>query len=215
MAELGLELAEVRAGLKRPPRSERPVLARCTPGLPPRLNFTKEDMLTTQPTNEARVAIEPGFAWDAQDAYLFDIDGTLLRSRDRVHVLTPSPPACSASPDLKSRWPASCCTAAPIRRSCARPAVRRAFLPRFSRRASRPSLKPCANTVAERRHELDLVRMPGVEQTLDHLARRGRAAGRGHRQPGDDRLDQGGAGRACASGSASADSATTFPFARS
>jgi hypothetical protein len=25
MAELGLELAEVRAGLKRPPRSERPV----------------------------------------------------------------------------------------------------------------------------------------------------------------------------------------------
>jgi hypothetical protein len=25
MAELGLELSEVRAGLKRPPRSERPV----------------------------------------------------------------------------------------------------------------------------------------------------------------------------------------------
>ena len=33
-----------------------------------------------------RVAIEPGFAWDEQDAYLFDIDGTLLRSRDRIHV---------------------------------------------------------------------------------------------------------------------------------
>jgi DNA-binding NtrC family response regulator len=27
MAELGLELAEVRAGLKRPPRSERPLLS--------------------------------------------------------------------------------------------------------------------------------------------------------------------------------------------
>lgn len=27
MAELGLELAEVRAGLKRPPRSERPVFS--------------------------------------------------------------------------------------------------------------------------------------------------------------------------------------------
>ena len=27
----------------------------------------------------------PGFAWDGQDAYLFDIDGTLLRSRDRIH----------------------------------------------------------------------------------------------------------------------------------
>ncbi len=34
---------------------------------------------------EARIAIEPDFAWDGQDAYLFDIDGTLLRSRDRVH----------------------------------------------------------------------------------------------------------------------------------
>ncbi len=26
------------------------------------------------------------FVWDAQDAYLFDIDGTLLRTRDRIHV---------------------------------------------------------------------------------------------------------------------------------
>lgn len=29
--------------------------------------------------------IRPGFLWDRQDAYLFDIDGTLLRSRDRIH----------------------------------------------------------------------------------------------------------------------------------
>ena len=29
--------------------------------------------------------IEPGFAWDEQDAYLFDIDGTLLRNRDHIH----------------------------------------------------------------------------------------------------------------------------------
>jgi hypothetical protein len=43
-------------------------------------------MQTTQQNNEARTAIEGGFAWDAQDAYLFDIDGTLLRSRDRVHM---------------------------------------------------------------------------------------------------------------------------------
>src|SRR5450755_2516225 len=32
-----------------------------------------------------RVAIRPGFCWDGHDAYLFDIDGTLLRSRDRIH----------------------------------------------------------------------------------------------------------------------------------
>jgi beta-phosphoglucomutase-like phosphatase (HAD superfamily) len=31
------------------------------------------------------VLIRDGFLWDAQDAYLFDIDGTLLRSRDRIH----------------------------------------------------------------------------------------------------------------------------------
>ncbi|HEY9125950.1 MAG TPA: hypothetical protein VIM62_02430, partial [Acidobacteriaceae bacterium] len=36
-------------------------------------------------TTERRALIRPGFVWDAQDAYLFDIDGTLLRSRDRIH----------------------------------------------------------------------------------------------------------------------------------
>jgi phosphoglycolate phosphatase-like HAD superfamily hydrolase len=29
--------------------------------------------------------VRPGFQWDAADAYLFDIDGTLLNSRDAVH----------------------------------------------------------------------------------------------------------------------------------
>ena len=33
------------------------------------------------------------------------------------------------------------------------------------------------HAVAERRHELDLVRMPGVEQALDHLARQGALLG--------------------------------------
>src|SRR5437870_3017695 len=31
------------------------------------------------------VHIRPGFDWKAADAYLFDIDGTLLNSRDAVH----------------------------------------------------------------------------------------------------------------------------------
>jgi len=42
-------------------------------------------MATTAMTSEARISIRDGFVWDAQDAYLFDIDGTLLRSRDRIH----------------------------------------------------------------------------------------------------------------------------------
>jgi len=37
-------------------------------------------------TEEPRVFLREGFLWDAAPAYLFDIDGTLLRSQDRVHV---------------------------------------------------------------------------------------------------------------------------------
>ena len=37
-------------------------------------------------TVEARVYVKEGFRWDEQRAYLFDIDGTLMRHRDRVHV---------------------------------------------------------------------------------------------------------------------------------
>ena len=43
-------------------------------------------MQTTPQSMEPRVLIEPDFEWDGQDAYLFDIDGTLLRSRDRIHM---------------------------------------------------------------------------------------------------------------------------------
>jgi phosphoglycolate phosphatase-like HAD superfamily hydrolase len=34
---------------------------------------------------EPRVFLREGFVWDAQPGYLFDIDGTLLRSQDRIH----------------------------------------------------------------------------------------------------------------------------------
>jgi phosphoglycolate phosphatase len=32
-----------------------------------------------------KIFVRPGFRWDSADAYLFDIDGTLLNSRDAVH----------------------------------------------------------------------------------------------------------------------------------
>jgi phosphoglycolate phosphatase len=38
------------------------------------------------PGEEPRVFLREGFLWDAGPAYLFDIDGTLLRSQDRIHV---------------------------------------------------------------------------------------------------------------------------------
>src|SRR5205807_5356938 len=40
-----------------------------------------------QPGSLARAFTRPGFAWDRADAYLFDIDGTLVHSRDLVHYL--------------------------------------------------------------------------------------------------------------------------------
>jgi len=39
----------------------------------------------TAPPTEPRVFVREGFEWDAQPAYLLDIDGTLLRSQDRIH----------------------------------------------------------------------------------------------------------------------------------
>lgn len=43
-------------------------------------------MQTIWQKTQARIAIEQDFAWDEQGACRFDMDGTLLRSRDRVHV---------------------------------------------------------------------------------------------------------------------------------
>ncbi len=37
------------------------------------------------PARAGVVFVRPGFVWNAADAYLFDIDGTLLNSRDAVH----------------------------------------------------------------------------------------------------------------------------------
>jgi phosphoglycolate phosphatase len=133
-------------------------------------------MLTTQSTNEARVAIEPGFAWDAQDAYLFDIDGTLLRSRDRVHV--------DSFASSVHRVTGFEITLAGI---LLHGSTDTAILHEAWRQAGIPAevleermeaiLEAMRNTVAERRHEMDLVRMPGIEQTLDHLARHGALLG--------------------------------------
>src|SRR5271163_2369876 len=38
------------------------------------------------PVEETQVFVREGFVWDGEPAYLFDIDGTLLRSQDRIHL---------------------------------------------------------------------------------------------------------------------------------
>jgi phosphoglycolate phosphatase len=133
-------------------------------------------MLTTPSSQEARVSIRPGFAWDAQNAYLFDIDGTLLRSRDRVHVesfassvkritgfeVTLAGISLHGSTDT-----------AIMREACHLAGVPAAVL----ESCAGAILEAMCSAVAERRHQMELIRMPGVEETLEYLACRGALLG--------------------------------------
>lgn len=128
------------------------------------------------PKNEARVAIQPGFTWDRQDAYLFDIDGTILRCRDRVHIdsvaasvqrvmgfeITLAGIALQGNTDTGI-----------LREACARAGIPADILePQIA-----AILDAMCRNVAERRGELKLDLMPGIEETLSHLAQQGAILG--------------------------------------
>ncbi|HMG87110.1 MAG TPA: HAD family hydrolase [Terracidiphilus sp.] len=133
-------------------------------------------MQTTQQNNEARTAIKSGFAWDGQDAYLFDIDGTLLRSRDRVHM--DSLPATvrevmGLEVSLQGVSLAGNTDTSILREACALAGVPAAVLePQMA-----AILKGMCQNVADRRDQLQPILMPGVEETLKHLADRGATLG--------------------------------------
>ena len=133
-------------------------------------------MQTTQQNNEARTAIESGFAWDAQDAYLFDIDGTLLRSRDRVHVdsfLTTLKEVMGFEVSLDGVSLAGNTDTSILREACLRAGIAPEVL---EPQVAAILAGMCAN-VAGRRDELQPILMPGVEQTLRYLAERGATLG--------------------------------------
>lgn len=133
-------------------------------------------MQTTSESNAARVAIEPGFAWDRQNAYLFDIDGTLLRSRDRVHMESVAigvRRATGFEVTLAGIVVHGSTDTAILREACHQAGIPSEILePRVE-----AILEAMRESVAERRNELDLVRMPGVEEALGHLARQGALLG--------------------------------------
>ena len=125
---------------------------------------------------DSRVYIQEGFRWDEQRAYLFDIDGTLLRTRDRIHfdafyesvrgvmgrelVLEGVTLAGNTDPGI----------------------LRDAFrLSSLEESAWRPHqedvLKAMCASVAARRAELLPIVMPGVEATLRHLHAKGALLG--------------------------------------
>jgi phosphoglycolate phosphatase-like HAD superfamily hydrolase len=138
-------------------------------------------MLTTPQTRKAenqaaRVHVEPGFAWDRQDAYLFDIDGTLLRDSDRIHMNS------FASSIERVTGFAVTLDGVAIHGS-----TDTAILNEACRKAGIPAemlepqveaiLEAMRQTVHERRHEMHLRLMPGVEEALRHLAQKGALLG--------------------------------------
>ena len=133
-------------------------------------------MQTVFPTHPPRIDIVQDFEWDRQDAYLFDIDGTLLRSRDRIHVdsfaasvarvtgfeITLAGVAIHGSTDT-----------AILREACRQSGISA----EDCERSMEAILDAMRTDVAEKRHAMDLVRMPGVEETLSHLAQKGALLG--------------------------------------
>jgi len=133
-------------------------------------------MPTGNETVDDRVSIRDGFVWDAQDAYLFDIDGTLLRSRDRIHFN-------SFASSIKSVTGFEVSLTGVVLHGGTDTAIlREAFtLAGVPSEAWEPQVEAILDamrqTVATRRDELDLWTMPGVEETLAYLARRGALLG--------------------------------------
>lgn len=126
--------------------------------------------------SESRVVIRDGFMWDAQAAYLFDIDGTLLRSRDRIHFNS-----FAESVRRVTGFEISL-TGVVLHGGTDTAILREAFvLAGVPAEAWEPQtgaiLDAMRQTIAERRGEMDLWKMPGVDETLAYLARRGALLG--------------------------------------
>ena len=128
------------------------------------------------PAEEPRVFLREGFVWDAEPAYLFDIDGTLLRSQDRIHVtsffssvksvmgreLDLDPVVLSGNTDpgiLRDAF-----RAAELEDSEWHPVLE-------------DILDAMRNDVLAQREAMQVRVMPGVEATLRHLQGKGAALG--------------------------------------
>lgn len=133
-------------------------------------------MQTIQENNKARTAIESGFAWDRQDAYLFDIDGTLLRSRDRVHVdsfTTTLQKVMGPKVTLEGVSLAGNTDTSILREACEQAGISAEVLePQLA-----AIVEAICHNVQGRKHEMQPMLMPGVEDTLRHLADRGAILG--------------------------------------
>jgi len=130
--------------------------------------------MSTSP--EARVYLSEGFRWDEQRAYLFDIDGTLMRHRDRVHVdaFFDSVRGVMGQELVLDGVTLAGNTDPGILRD----AFRLASVEESVWRPHREDmLQAMRATVAARRGEMLWTIMPGVEATLEHLENKGALLG--------------------------------------
>ncbi len=132
------------------------------------------DVASTQ--SQPSVFAREGFRWDAQDAYLFDIDGTLLRCRDRVHVnaFLSSVRTVMGRDFSLDGVTLSGNTDPGILHDVFRLAALEAahWEPHFE-----AILQRMRDDVVARSHEMKIDKMPGVDDTLQHLQSRGAALG--------------------------------------
>lgn len=128
------------------------------------------------PAPSGKVFIRDGFLWDRQDAYLFDIDGTLLRSHDRVHYNS------FAHSVRRVMGQELVLEGVSVHGSTDTAILRDAFkASNIDESEWKPYLEPVLElmraTVTEQRDSLRPYQMPGVESTLRHLKDQGALLG--------------------------------------
>lgn len=133
-------------------------------------------MQTTDQLKTPRIAVHPGFEWDRQNAYLFDIDGTLLRSRDRTHmdsIAASVREVMGFEITLEGVSVHGNTDTGILREACLRSGIPADELePQVA-----AILEAMGQNVADNRGQLNLYLMPGVQAVLRHLAQQGALLG--------------------------------------
>jgi phosphoglycolate phosphatase len=127
-------------------------------------------------STEPRVSIASHFQWDRQNAYLFDIDGTLLRTWDSVHYDSFASSVrriTGFEATLSGIVLAGSTDTAILREACRQAGVPAAEVENHLDAIAHAM----CHGVAARREEMRVVCMPGVEDTLRYLAGRGALLG--------------------------------------
>ena len=139
---------------------------------------TLGDTPAQQTGDSTRIFIQDGFLWDQQDAYLFDIDGTLLRSRDRIHYE-------SFFESVRSVMGRELVLDGVTLSGNTDPGIlydafRLAELdPEHWQPQLEDVLEHMRTIVAAQRDQMNLIKMPGVDEMLAYLHRKGAALGVG------------------------------------